>query len=107
MLFGSAGRQAFQGGRFFIRQTSEDPELDQFSRIRVNLRKAAQGFFEVKQLIVVEFKDLADFIKTDLLLVSAVTEPPFAAGRFNEDPPHGHGCGSEEMSATIPALLFV
>src|SRR5262249_4586797 len=25
-------------------------------------------------------------------------------GRFNEDPPHGFGCGSEEMAAALPAL---
>ncbi len=32
----------------------------------------------------------------------ATFEPPFAAGAFDQDPPHRLGRGGEEVAATVP-----
>ena len=101
---GSCTREAEHFGRLLDRQAGKHAELHQLCGRRIFQASFVSASSKASNSSGESWMARSSIQQVDSLPIAAVLQPFLAASIFDQDPPHGLGGRSEEMSAAVPML---
>jgi len=101
---GSSQRYPSRLGSLCHAEADEVPELDQLSRDCVVLFRGSEGPVQRDQIVRGWAGQDTVFLERDTMPVAAATGLLLSPRALDENPPHGLGGGSEEVTAAVPLL---
>lgn len=103
----SPGRDAQELGGVGVGKTHEIPQMDKFHRLGIHDLQPIQGRVEGHQIFVDLWRGDGHVRQLIPGQISAPFDAILAAGVLDQYPPHGLGCGGEEVTPIVPRLLTV